>query len=149
MTTSTLARIILYLIAAILLCTAIILLPSCEFARQVDEIIWREPHTTPDPHDPTVTIQPAPPIVEIIASCLAALGFGGMTAWIRSNNKRTKGDAKVLNESVNDLNARLLSLEAADPNPPTAELQLHLTNIDNRTAALVHRVDSLEHDRRT
>ena len=116
-------RAILYALAGVMLCSTMLLLPSCELARQIDAIAWAEPAAKPDPEKPGETVQPPPAIVEIIAGITAALGFGGMTAWIRSTSKRSKNGQEelakqlksnniILNDSVNDLNARLLKLEA-------------------------------------
>ena len=116
-------RAIMYALAGVMLTAAVLLLPSCKLAREIDAVVWAEPAPKPDPEKPGETVQPPPPIVEIIASIAAALGFGGMTAWIRSTSKRVTNGQKeiaahvdqnniILNESVNDLNERLLKLEA-------------------------------------
>lgn len=74
-------------------------LTSCQWAREVDEAIWN-PATTQDVEDPAA----APPLVEVIAAALALLGFGGMSAWIKRSNNRSR-------TSTADLAARITRLE--------------------------------------
>lgn len=74
-------------------------LTSCQWAREVDEAIWNPP-TSQDVVEPVS----APPLVEVIAAALALLGFGGMSAWIKRSNSRSKN-------SVTDLDKRITRLE--------------------------------------
>jgi hypothetical protein len=53
-------------------------LSGCAPLKAVDEAIWG---TNAAPAEPAPG--EAPPVVEIVAGALAAIGYGGMYAWIR------------------------------------------------------------------
>jgi len=65
------------LVAAFSLATCVAV-PGCAPMKAVDEAIWGSPAAPAEPSPGT-----APPIIEILAAALAALGYGGMYAWIR------------------------------------------------------------------
>lgn len=74
-------------------------LTSCQWAREMDEAIWNPPAAV-DVEGPVA----APPLVEVIAAALALLGFGGMSAWIKRSNNRSRTTTK-------DLEVRMRALE--------------------------------------
>jgi len=98
--------------SAVMLAATLLLMPGCEMAREIDAVIWHDVGPRPDPDDATKTITPPPAIVETIAAIAAALGFGGMTAWIRKTSKRTTNNEHAIADAMSALALRLDNLEA-------------------------------------
>jgi len=79
--------------AAILLCIATLVIifsamAGCAAVKEIDGKLWG---TSPDPNTPQQGF--APPIIELIAGTLAAIGYPGMAYWIHRNRKN--GTAKI------------------------------------------------------
>jgi len=92
----------LCLLAALVLLLSLIPTVQCTAMRNLDARIWG---TNEQPAED----QPgeAPPIISLLASGLAALGFGGMTAWLRRVSNSSKKNLAGIESRVEDLEREL------------------------------------------
>lgn len=68
---------------------------ACKPIRKLDEAVWGTPET-PAEKEPGE----APPILEVLAAALAALGYGGMAGWIHRNRKLDRKTAEGLMKTL-------------------------------------------------
>lgn len=97
--------------AGVLLSTAaLFLILGCGQLEQIDQAVWGTTDA-PAEHPPGA----APPLLELIATGLAVLGFGGMSAWVKRSNTRGKTTAADLQEQINVLSTHVQLLEKDTP----------------------------------
>ena len=82
-------------------------LTSCIPLEQANEYIFGRA-TSPTPGQPP---QPAPPILELAASALAVLGYGGLATWIHKAGKNGRRRSTDLESRLTDIIERLAALE--------------------------------------
>jgi hypothetical protein len=106
MTNTAALHLLSVLLVATLSLATCVATPGCQWAKTADEAVWG---TQDKPAEPAPGS--APPIVEIIASVAATLGFGGMAGWLARVKKASNNGISNLGIDIQDkldaVNARL------------------------------------------
>ena len=115
MTTKRITTVFFYIVVTIGMLFALILLPGCQAARELDRIIWTNMDPDYVPPEPDSATQPAavpadtPPILSIAASILSLGGFTGLAAWLRKTAKNGKANADTLQAQITLLQTQLIN----------------------------------------